>query len=164
VLPAGPLRETAYRLSGVDQILVNGRLRDECETAKEQNAIEFVLVASEVCRLNASLTRPIERFANMTVHGVAAIGNPTRFFDLLRAQGMQVIEHAFPDHAPISSAKLNFDDDFDILMTEKDAVKMGSALSDRFWYVPVELEMDPLLAGPWLEQIESRMKDEQDQT
>jgi tetraacyldisaccharide 4'-kinase len=164
VLPAGPLRETAYRMSEVDQILVNGRLRDECESAKEQNAIEFVLVASEVCRLNASLTRPIERFANMTVHGVAAIGNPTRFFDLLRAQGMQVIEHAFPDHAPISSANLNFDDDFDILMTEKDAVKMGSALSDRFWYVPVELEMDPLLAGPWLEQIDSRMKDEQDQT
>jgi len=164
VLPAGPLRETAYRLSGVDQILVNGRLRDECETAKEQNAIEFELVASEVCRLNASLSRPIERFANMTVHGVAAIGNPKRFFDLLRAQGMQVIEHAFPDHALISSTSLNFDDDFDILMTEKDAVKMGRALSDRFWYVPVELEMDPLLAGPWLEQIESRMKDEQDQT
>ena len=164
VLPAGPLRETAYRLSEVDQILVNGRLRDECETAKEQNAIEFGLVASEVCRLNASLSRPIERFANMTVHGVAAIGNPKRFFDLLRAQGMQVIEHAFPDHALISSTSLNFDDDFDILMTEKDAVKMGRALSDRFWYVPVELEMDPLLAGPWLEQIESRMKDEQDQT
>ncbi len=164
VLPAGPLRETAYRLSGVDQILVNGRLRDECETAKEQNAIEFGLVASEGCRLNASLSRPIERFANMTVHGVAAIGNPKRFFDLLRAQGMQVIEHAFPDHALISSASLNFDDEFDILMTEKDAVKMGSALSDRFWYVPVELEMDPLLAGPWLEQIDSRMKDEQDQT
>ena len=163
VLPAGPLRETAHRLSGVDQILVNGRLRDECETAKEQNAIEFGLVASEVCRLNASLTRRIERFANMTVHGVAAIGNPKRFFDLLRAQGMQVIEHAFPDHALISSTSLNFDDDFDILMTEKDAVKMGSALSDRFWYVPVELEMDAVLAGPWLEQIESRMRDEQDQ-
>ena len=164
VLPAGPLRETASRLFGVDQILVNGRLRDECETAKEQNAIEFGLVASEVCRLNASLTRPIERFANMTVHGVAAIGNPTRFFDLLRAQGMQVIEHAFPDHAIISSGSLNFDDDFDILMTEKDAVKMGRSLSDRFWYVPVELEIDPVLAGPWLEQIDSRMKDEQDQT
>jgi len=48
-------------------------------------------------------------------------------------------------------------------MTEKDAVKMGSALSDRFWYVPVELEIDPVLAGPWLEQIDSRMRDEQDQ-
>ena len=139
-------------------------MRDECETAKEQNAIEFGLVASEVCRLNASLTRPIGRFANKTVHGVAAIGNPKRFFDLLRAQGMQVIEHAFPDHAFIRSTSLNFDDDFDILMTEKDAVKMGSALSDRFWYVPVDLEMDPVLAGPWLEQIDSRMKNEQDQT
>ena len=39
---------------------------------------------------------------------------------------------------------------------------VGTKLRDRFWYVPVELEMDPVLAGPWLEQIESRMRDEQD--
>ncbi len=164
ILPAGPLRETASRLLDVDQILVNGRLRDESETATEQNAIGFGLVASEVCRLNGSLTRLIERFADTTVHGVAAIGNPQRFFDLLRAQGMQVIEHAYPDHAVIDPADLKFDDQFDILMTEKDAVKMGTRLGDRFWYVPVDLHMDPVLAGPWLEQIDSRMKDEQDRT
>ena len=162
ILPAGPLRETPSRLAQVDQILVNGRLRDESETATEQNAIEFGLVASEVCRLNGSLTRPIDRFTDSTVHGVAAIGNPRRFFDLLRAHGMQVIEHAFPDHAVIDTAALHFNDDFDILMTEKDAVKLGTRLGDRFWYVPVNLDMDPVLAGPWLEQIESRMKDEQD--
>ncbi len=162
ILPAGPLRETASRLAEVDQILVNGRIRDESATATEQNAIEFELVATEVCRLNGSLVRPIGRFADMTVHGVAAIGNPGRFFDLLRAHGMQVIEHAYPDHAPIHSRSLNFADEFDILMTEKDAVKFGTKLTDRFWYVPVELAMDPVLAGPWLEQIESRMRDEQD--
>ena len=75
---------------------------------------------------------------------------------------MQVIEHAFPDHAVIDTATLHFNDDFDILMTEKDAVKLGTKPGDRFWYVPVNLDMDPVLAGPWLEQIESRMKDEQD--
>lgn len=161
ILPAGPLRETTSRLAEVDQILINGRLRDEPETTTEQNAIEFSLRATEVCRVNGSLTRPIERFADTTVHGVAAIGNPARFFDLLRAHGMQVIEHAFPDHAAIDASSLNFGDEFDILMTEKDAVKFGNKMNDRFWYVPVELDMDPALAGPWLAQIESRMRDEQ---
>ena len=161
LLPAGPMRETAVRMEQVDQLLVNGRLAPGADSlpAGLQNALEFRLVAAEACRLNGSLTRPIERFADTTVHAVAAIGNPGRFFDLLRGHGMQVIEHAFPDHAPIPPAALDFADDFDILMTEKDAVKLGRQLSDRHWYVPVDLDMDPQIAGPWLEQIESRMRE-----
>ena len=72
-----------------------------------------------------------------------------------------MIEHALPDHARIGAEDVAFGDDFDVLMTEKDAVKLGTKMSDRYWYVPVALEMEPVLAGPWLEQIESRMRDEQ---
>ena len=158
ILPAGPLRDTPGRLIDVDQILVNGKRREEVSTAIEQNSIEFELAATEVCRLNGSLSRPIDRFDGKTVHGVAAIGNPTRFFDMLRKAGMQVIEHAYPDHATLDLANLKFADDFDILMTEKDAVKVGNKVGDRLWFVPVDLVMDPVDAGPWLEQIESRMK------
>jgi tetraacyldisaccharide-1-P 4'-kinase len=43
-------------------------------------------------------------------------------------------------------------------MTEKDAVKLGNNINDRFWYIPVELQMDPALALPMIEQIESRMR------
>lgn len=165
VLPAGPLREPRARLRTVDQILVNGRHREDgAETATEQNSIEFQLVASEVCRLNGSLSRPMDRFANTTVHGVAAIGHPKRFFDMLRTRGMQVIEHAFPDHAVIDTATISYDDDFAVLMTEKDAVKLGTAVADRFWYVPVDVQMDPVNSGPWLEQIESRLRTAQGQT
>jgi len=162
LLPAGPLRETIDRLSQVDQVIVNGRISDMAGelTAVEQNAIEFQLQANEVSRLNGSLTRPIERFSGTTVHAVAAIGNPGRFFDMLRAHGIQVIEHALRDHAKLTSQDLNFGDDFDVLMTEKDAVKLKAVSSDKFWTVPVELQIDPLIAGPWLEQIESRLRDE----
>ncbi len=164
LLPAGPLRETLSRLNEVDQVIVNGKLRaTKGASVVEQNALNFELVASEACRLNGSLARPLAGFAGKTVHGVAAIGNPRRFFDLLRAHDMQVIEHAFPDHAELGTKDLNFGDDFDILMTEKDAVKIGSSASDKLWKVPVELEMDPLLAGPWLEQVESRLRSEQAQ-
>jgi tetraacyldisaccharide 4'-kinase len=164
LLPAGPLRETVDRLNEVDQVLINGHLKEKAEelTVVEQNAIGFQLAATEVTRLNGSLTRPIDRFAGTTVHGVAAIGNPNRFFDQLRAHDMQVIEHAFPDHSTLSRQDLDFNDDFDVLMTEKDAVKLDGITSDRFWHVPVELQMDPLESGPWLEQIESRLHSEQD--
>ena len=165
LLPAGPLRETIDRLSQVDQVIVNGRIGDMAVelTAVEQNAIEFQLLAREVCRLNGSLTRPIERFSGTTVHAVAAIGNPTRFFDMLRAHGIQVIEHALRDHAKLTSNDLDFGDNFDMLMTEKDAVKLKAVGADKFWTVPVELSIDPLVAGPWLEQIESRLRDELEQ-
>jgi len=165
LLPAGPLRETIDRLGEVDQVLINGRRseKNEALTVVEQNAIEFELVANEVMRLNGSLTRSIDRFAGTTVHAVAAIGNPSRFFDMLRAHGMQVIEHAMRDHARLTSNDLKFGDDFEVLMTEKDAVKLDVVRSDKYWTVPVEVRIDPVIAGPWLEQIESRLHGELEQ-
>jgi len=166
LLPAGPLREPIDRLCEVDQVLVNGRIAGDSHllTAEEQNAIEFSLAATEVTRINGSLTRPISRFAGTTVHAIAAIGNPNRFFDMLRAHGMQVIEHAHRDHAHLAREDLDFGDDFEVLMTEKDAVKLDAARSDKYWAVPVELQIDPVAAGPWLEQIESRLRDALDAT
>jgi tetraacyldisaccharide 4'-kinase len=163
LLPAGPLREPVSRIEEVDQVLLNGGLRQREEVLPTglQNAIEFTLVAVDACRVNGSLTRPLERFAGTTVHAVAAIGNPDRYFDMLRGHGMQVIEHAYPDHAPLRPGELDFGDNFDILMTEKDAVKFPRQVADRFWYLPVNVEMDPVVAAPWLEQIESRMRNEQ---
>lgn len=160
LLPAGPLRETVSRLNDVDQVLLNGPMRSgtaEMSTI-EQNSIVFELQANRVRRLNGSSELPIDHFDGKTVHGVAAIGNPQRFFDQLREHGMQVIEHAFPDHAVLSAGDLRFGDNFDVLMTEKDAVKLGQSLPDHFWAVPVELHMDPQVAGPWLEQIVSRLR------
>ena len=162
LLPAGPLRETIDRLSEVDQVVINGQLDGDGSdlTTVEQNAIGFRLAASEVSRLNGSLTRPIAGFSGATVHAVAAIGNPSRFFAMLRSHGMQVIEHAYRDHAQLRPRDLDFGDDFDVLMTEKDAVKINRTMPDKYWTVPVDLHIDPVVAGPWLEQVESRLRSE----
>ncbi len=160
LLPAGPLRESPERLQSVDQVLVNGSLRQsEKMTVAEQNAAEFELVATDACRLNRSLMRPLQRFSGATVHAVAGIGNPARFFDMLRSYGMQVIEHAFADHAAFVLKDIEFGDDLAVLMTEKDAVKLGQGVADRFWSVPVELVMQPAVALPIVEQIDFRLRD-----
>ena len=151
LLPAGPLRESPNRLDNVDQVLVNG-------STDRANAVAFELRANDACRLNGSLARPLRRFKDTTVHGVAGIGNPKRFFDLLRSYGIQVIEHDFPDHAAIEQSDLRFGDEFDVFMTEKDAVKLGSNLSDKYWYVPVDLFMEPEKADTLIEQIALKLR------
>jgi tetraacyldisaccharide 4'-kinase len=152
LLPSGPLRELPHRLQTVDLVLINGGSDDT-------GVVGFQLRAIEATRVNASLTRSLQAFRDTTVHAVAGIGNPKRFFDLLREYGVQVIEHPLPDHAAINRSDLQFDDDFDVFMTEKDAVKLGRKLPDKYWYVPVSLEMDAVIAGPIIEQIESRLRD-----
>ena len=151
LLPAGPLRESPERLQSVDQVLVNG-------ATEIQDAIPFEIVAIEATRVNGSVARPLQGFKDTTVHAVAGIGNPKRFFDLLRANGIQVIEHGFPDHAAITKADLEFGDDFQVLLTEKDAVKLGNKLADKIWYVSVELRMDTGLETSLIERIESRLR------
>lgn len=150
LLPAGPLRESPSRLTSVDQVLVNG-------STEMPNAISFELQAIDACRLNGSLARPLPGFKDTTVHAAAGIGNPKRFFDLLRGYGIQVIEHSFPDHAAITQADLQFGDDFEVFMTEKDAVKLGRKLSDRFWSVPVDLIMDAAKSNALIERIAARL-------
>jgi tetraacyldisaccharide 4'-kinase len=72
------------------------------------------------------------------VHAVAGIGNPARFFRDLRSHGLEVVEHAFPDHHPYTAVDLSFGDDLPVLMTEKDAVKCASFAAPGWWLVPTE--------------------------
>jgi tetraacyldisaccharide 4'-kinase len=77
---------------------------------------------------------------------------------VLRGHGIEVHEHALRDHAKLSVADIDYDDELPVFMTEKDAVKLREKVKDRFWYVPVDLQMDPALALPLIEQIDSRLR------
>ncbi|MDH5737821.1 MAG: tetraacyldisaccharide 4'-kinase, partial [Gammaproteobacteria bacterium] len=97
------------------------------------------LVNSEVCELDQWRT-------NKTVHAVAGIGNPNRFFSTLRSQGFEVLEHAFIDHHSFSLGDVSFGDTLPVIMTEKDAVKIRllnpGLLHDNFWYLKIDIDID----------------------
>ncbi|MEZ5463041.1 tetraacyldisaccharide 4'-kinase [Dokdonella sp.] len=132
LLPAGPLRESVARLREVDFLVCNGG-------EPHQGEIPMVLQGDHAQRLDASdASRRLSDFSGSTVHAVAAIGNPQRFFESLREHGMKVIEHAFSDHHALKPADLDFGDSLDVLMTEKDAVKCSAFALPHHWYVPVQ--------------------------
>jgi len=56
------------------------------------------LQGTDAVSLWDSTTRSLADFVESTVHGVAAIGHPQRFFSLLSSYQIRVKEHIFPDH------------------------------------------------------------------
>ena len=137
LLPAGPLREPTSRLDSVDMVVTNG----------QGEAGEFSM------KLHQPTVRPlrdegqdtptdIAAFAGTTVHAVAGIGNPKRFFDLLQRYGVEVQAHPFPDHHAFTDRDLDFTGAAPVMMTEKDAVKCRHLTCRNCWVVNIEAQPD----------------------
>jgi tetraacyldisaccharide 4'-kinase len=135
-LPVGPLREPLSRLHSVDAVMGLGGHSGEgfVMTLKVLGADRLAEPAER---------RPLESFRGAGVHAVAGIADPGRFFATLRQAGLEIQEHAFPDHHRFSPADLAFGDRRPVLMTEKDAVKCRSFARTHWWSVPVEAQLDP---------------------
>jgi tetraacyldisaccharide 4'-kinase len=88
------------------------------------------------------------------VHAVCGIGNPGRFFQQLESKGLEIIPHPFPDHHAFQAGELNFDDDYPLLMTEKDAVKCARFASDKMWYVPVNAVLPRAFSRDFLRTLQ----------
>jgi tetraacyldisaccharide 4'-kinase len=159
LLPAGPLREPVSRLREVDLIVVNGE-PEHPSLARALNrstvpVLAMSLTGEEALRVDGTgAARPLGEFGDSPVHAVAGIGNPERFFRSLRAAGLTLIEHAFPDHHPFAAQDLEFPEPYPILMTEKDAIRCRQFASARTWFVPVSAQLSGTDAAVLLERVE----------
>jgi tetraacyldisaccharide 4'-kinase len=131
LLPAGPLREPIGRLAAADAVVVNGG------RVPLEGAFTMRLEPGSASSVAGGAVKALAEFAGLTVHAVAGIGNPQRFFDMLRAHGIVVVAHPLPDHARLRAADISFGDQCPVLMTEKDAVKCARIAGPHHWYVPV---------------------------
>ncbi len=136
-LPAGPLREPGARLHDADLCVVKGPAG-----AMFPGAVAMRTRLGDAIPLRGGAGRALAGFRGRPVHAVAALGNPQSFFDALRAEGLEVIEHPLPDHARPGVADIEYTDDLPVLMTEKDMVKCVHLGTERHWYVPLEVEFE----------------------
>lgn len=142
LLPAGPLREAPARLKDADAVVVNGGPAVIADHASLAGALRMRLEATSAIALRYGTAKALSEFAGKSVHAVAAIGNPQRFFTMLQSSGINVIAHALPDHARLQIDDISFADDLPVLMTEKDAVKCQGIAGPHHWYVPVTASFD----------------------
>lgn len=134
LLPAGPLRESPSRLKEVDAVIVNGG----SWTPDGMQPLRMRLELQKAVALQGGRQQALDEWVAKSVHAVAGIGHPQRFFDQLAALGLQVIPHAFADHHDYTATDLMFSDGHPVLMTEKDAVKCEAFAQPHWWFVPAQ--------------------------
>jgi tetraacyldisaccharide 4'-kinase len=98
--------------------------------------------------------------AGQAITAAAGIGNPARFFTMLRAAGLDFDPLPLPDHYDFSLNPFTGLRAEIILITEKDAVKcrqIDTLNNDpRLWVVPVAAQIDPALAEKIVEKCRGR--------
>jgi tetraacyldisaccharide 4'-kinase len=155
LLPAGPLREPISRLDQMDAVICNGPSQG-LGAHGEINATMH-LKPEQFLRVADGQPAALADWRGRTVHAVAGIGHPARFFATLRALGLTPVEHAFPDHHAFKATDLAFDDALPIVMTEKDAVKCAAFATDRMWCLKVTVQFEHADAGRLINLLRTRL-------
>jgi tetraacyldisaccharide 4'-kinase len=154
LLPVGPLREPVSRLNRVDYVVSNGPGLD-ISSAKKQHTMS--LQPTVLMSLADGKAVAFDQWSSpKRVHAVAGIGNPDRFFQTLRSGGFDPIEHCFADHHHFTESDLAFDDEFPIIMTAKDAVKVRELnCLTHCWYLSIEATVDNGFFPAVIQQIKT---------
>lgn len=156
LLPAGPLREPADRLDTVDFIITTTLTDGERPTGSHQlpgHSSAMTLQPTHLEKLDDGTL--LDWGSWLSTHGrsnctaLAGIGNPQRFFTMLKLQGVTLqAPQALPDHYGFETSPfLNLKQQI-ILITAKDAVKCRRWPDPRVWAVHVQ----PVFSDPaWLD-------------
>ena len=139
-LPAGPLREPASRRYEVDLTVGNG--------GPWPGGQVMELVPGRLVGLgDRGRFRDLSELRRQRVTAVAGIGNPERFFVLLRRHGLHLDERPYPDHHCFTREEVASWPAGPVIMTEKDAVKCESFARHNHWYLPVDARLDSGFEG-----------------
>ena len=140
LLPAGPLREPVERAADCDFRVLNLGVASEADAQRDSGLGEWPmrLQVGAAQPVHGGRAQPLSAFAGQRVHAVAGIGDPERFFSMLREAGIAVVPHAFPDHHAYVAADFEFGSRLPVLMTVKDAVKCADLVDHQSFMVPVD--------------------------
>jgi tetraacyldisaccharide 4'-kinase len=165
-LPAGPLREPPSRRR--DFTVVNApeltpALAAAVAPSAAPGAPWAMRLSGDVAeRLGqrserVTLAELAGQGTGLRVAAAAGIGNPGRFFAMLREAGLRPLELPLPDHHDFQDRPFAAIEADIILVTEKDAVKcwqIEELRNDpRIWVVPVGARIDAALADQIVEKL-----------
>ncbi|MDH7452733.1 tetraacyldisaccharide 4'-kinase [Luteimonas composti] len=139
LLPAGPLREPPGRGESCHFRVLN--VGSDPDLSAGFGEWPMWLEPADARPLTGGRPRPLAAYSGQRVHAVAGIGDPERFFSMLRGHGIAVVPHAFPDHHRYQADDLRFGSDLPVLLTEKDAVKCAALAGERWYSVGIDARL-----------------------
>jgi tetraacyldisaccharide 4'-kinase len=137
LLPAGPLREPKERLNTVDMIICKG----ECDGG---NFFEARLQGEAWNLAHPGQRKQLVEFIGQPVNAMAGIAQPEYFFRLLAEKGVAAYKLPLADHENLSAEHFVLDNEYPVLITEKDAVKcqtLEGPWKENVWVVPMSLHV-----------------------
>ena len=149
LIPAGPLREPESRLNEVDLVVSNGPGFDRAD-------VQFTLVPQSFVRLSDGERLPLDTFdRGTTVHAVCGIGHPARFKRTLESMGLDPLLTELGDHHEYRGSEVAFDDNWPVVVTEKDADKLRASGADLSGvvYLEVAAMLDDVFRSKMSEQL-----------
>ena len=142
VLPAGPLRESLNSMKNAEIALINGGRNDKFENKLLKINPNLKIFYSSYVPKN------IDKFKNKKLLAIAGIGNPTNFFKLLENNGLEIKKKLiYPDHYEFKKVDIKYitdlsrENDYQVIMTEKDYFKINVPKNEIFQCLKVSLEI-----------------------
>ncbi len=145
LLPVGPLREPVARLKSVDFVLHSGK-------SGQPEHFDFKPMAWVNVKSGEKL--PLNELSiQKNAVAIAGIGNPQKFARTLSLINVNCPLKSFPDHFAYQQ------DDFkgmqgQVLMTEKDAVKIMPFAHENMWYLQIQAQLDAV----FIERFTKKLK------
>lgn len=150
-LPSGPLRESPSAREQADMQVMHG----SAPGSNKSGTYPMILLPGDIYELTERGKADIDILRQQPLHAIAGIGNPGRFFENLRVAGLTIIEHAFDDHHSFTPEDFKFDDEYDFITTEKDAIKLMSVQTPKMiWVLPVHAKLGHHFDADLLDRLE----------
>ena len=135
LLPAGPLREPLSRIN------------NEVITVLSQPIGETVqpwinISAQCLYKLNSpQIKKPLNEINKQEVFLITTIANPKRVYDILQKYNSKIKLIAYPDHYLFKNNDLPSQEDGSIIIvTKKDAVKLGEKFQQDIWVLDYDIQ------------------------
>ena len=146
IFPAGPLRECISRLKQVDAVVYKG-------VNNNSNFYQMKYITKHFKNLLTNKKAILKDIKDKKIVAITAIGNPESFFSTLESYDLEFKKVIFNDHYLFNKNDFIKYADYNIVMTEKDAIKCKKFATKNFWVLPLEIKVDDRLFRNILKKV-----------
>ena len=102
----------------------------------------FTYKTDKLINLKNGKSQNIKDYSGKVFHLILTIADSYFVEEVLKDNNIKYISHFYPDHFNINDTMLEFDDNYDILLTEKELVKITNMENTKIFYIPTEISVD----------------------